>query len=292
MKNKPLFTFIVILFMLSGCLSRSSVNETSTKSVPSSTIAPPIVTSTAIFSPTSTATSEPTQTVTLTPPVVLEPGQVEEYINRSLLEEPVECDVPCFWGILPGETTFGEAKNIFYRLRLDLIFVAARGNKEYYGVIYDTDDSPHIVADFTIQENIVKNISVFITSKPKVSSSREWIAYSPRTLIEKYGAPSKVNFVLDWGPESFFEMDMHFDQYNLIVEYIVYGYMENSFPRVCPLNIPFRSISLWMGKDHSYPAGDVVLLEKGTSLTLEDFSNLLTGDANKACFTLKEEAFQ
>lgn len=205
MKNKSFLTFIIVLFILSGCLPRPSVKEIPTKLVPSSTIAPPTVTSTATFSPTSTATatSEPTQTVTLTLPVVLEPGQVEEYINRSLLEEPIECDVPCFWGILPGKTTFGEAKNIFYRLRLDLIFVAARGNKEYYSAIYDSDDRLRIDPGLTIQENIVKNLSVVITSKPKVSRSREWIAYSPRTLIERYGTPSKVNFALDWDQSLF-----------------------------------------------------------------------------------------
>jgi hypothetical protein len=295
--TQGLCILLIIGSMLTSCVRQEISPTPALGKTHFSSLTPPLtftVTSSETVWPTfsPTPTAEPTQTVTLTPPATLESEQVEEYINHSLLEEPIECDAPCFWGILPGKTTFGEAENVFTRLELYPIFVVARGNKEYYSVIYDSDDRLNVVTDFTIQENIVKDLAIGITSKPKVSRSKEWIAYSLRTLIERYGAPSKLNFALDWGQESFFEMDMHFDKYDLIVQYLAYGYIERSFPRVCPLDIPFRSVSLWMGKDPSYPPADAVLLEKGTSLTLDGFAKLITGDANKACFMLKEEAFQ
>jgi len=212
--------------LLAGCISQEST-------------APPIRTETQFSSPTSiptispVSTLQPTQTMTLTPPVTLEPGQVENTV-KTLLQEPVDCEAPCFWGIMPGKTTFGEAQNLFLRLGLNLRFTLAEGGKEFYGVIYDLSKGSEITPVLTVQDNIIKNLKIGINpTEQKAGTSREWSAYSPETLIERYGTPSKVNFASDWGPQSFFEMDMYFDNFDLIVHYSVYGFIEETYPQVC-----------------------------------------------------------
>lgn len=277
---------LVVCAILSGCASNGGTFTpigTETQ-LPSPTSIPPTV--------RSTSTVQSAQTPSPPPPVTLEHGQAADII-RKFLHEPVYCETSCFLGITPAKTTLGEAKDIFVHLGINLEFTISEGGNKFYSGIYDSGDGLKITSILAVQDNIIKNIKVGITpAKQKAGSSQEWSAYSPERLIRRYGTPSKVNFVLDWGPQSFFEMDMYFDKFDLIVQYTVYSFIEETYPKVCPLTIPFEHISLWMGKNPRYPPHDIVLLEEGTSLTLEEFSELVTRSPDKACFTVKKEVFQ
>ena len=278
----------VICTILSGCASSGATSTPIRTETQPPSRTPIVQTRQSTYTPM----PRPTWTPTLTPPDTLEPEQAEDAI-RTLLQEPVDCEAPCFWGIAPGKTTLGEAKNIFARLGHNLRFTIEEGGNKFYSGIYQLDDTLRVSTVLAVKDNIVKNLKVGLTPiKPQSATSQEWSAYSPDTLIERYGAPSKVNFALDWGPQSFFEMDIYFDEFDLIVQYIVYGFVEETYPRICPLTAPFEHISLWMGKNPRYPPHDIVLLEEATTLTLEEFSELMTRSPNKACFTLKEEAFR
>ena len=118
-------------------------------------------TRTARTRPTRTATSRPTRIPTLTPPVTLAPEQAEEAI-RTLLREPVDCPAPCFWGIVPGRTTLGEAANIFTRLGLRTNYINTLDNKDFYDINNEFDSGLSISPNLTVQNGIVKNLSVDI----------------------------------------------------------------------------------------------------------------------------------
>lgn len=135
---------------------------------------------------------------------------------------------------------------------------------------------------------------IYITPEtPKEGVPREWSAYSPETLISRYGKPSEVGFFMDWGPRSFFDMVMAFDQVDLIVEYSGYDLIprKKGSPKVCPLSAQFESVILWMGKEPVHPPDVGVLLEEATSLTMEEFSELMTGNPGKACLIVKGDVF-
>jgi len=113
----------VIALGISGCVSAISTTiptETDT-ALPSPTI----------LSPTSTSTVTPTETSIATLPATLEPEPAKESIE-ILLQEPVDCEAPCFWGITPGQTTLDEAKNIFTHLGLEVKSITDQG-KDYSG---------------------------------------------------------------------------------------------------------------------------------------------------------------
>jgi hypothetical protein len=92
---------------------------------------------------------------------------------------------------------------------------------------------------------------------------------------------------------SFLDMVMRFDTVDLIVEYTGYDVIprQKDLPKICPLTVQFDSVRLWMGKNPYQLPREAITLETATSLTMEEFSKLMTGDPNKACFNLKEEAF-
>ena len=59
------------------------------------------------------------------------------------------------------------------------------------------------------------------------------------------------------------------------------------------LNSPtaqFDDVRLWIGKDPLYSPGMGTPLEKVTSVTIETFAKLMSGDPNQACFIFNGNA--
>lgn len=243
---------------------------------------------------TPTSTPRPTWTSTLTPPVTLAPLKAEETI-RALVQEPLDCMAPCFWGITPGLTTLGEAKNVFIHLGMSTQNITYQG-KDFYSTDYDFESGLSITITLTVlfDPRVVENLRVGIhPEKQKAGVPREWSAYSPETLIKRYGAPTRVRFWTDWGPMPFFDMVMYFEAVDLIVEYsgyIVAGGI--GFPHFCPLTDQFDFIRVWMGSDPQYLPFEGTSLEQATSMTMEEFTELMTGTPSKTCFDLNEEVLR
>ncbi len=287
---KSLTLLITLALLLTACSGGTALPSAT---IPPSATASPSSTPEPTASSTSTLTPSPTPTATLTPPASLEPEQARETIE-ALLREPVDCAAPCFWGIMPGQTQLGEAKNIFIHFGLQSEYTTTLEDKDFYEVDYGSDTGLSLIVLLTVQNETVENLRIHPhPEKQKTGVPREWLAYSPETLIERYGVPSRVNFVLDWGPRPFFEMDMYFDAVDMIVEYDGHDIIprQKGSPRVCPLTDQYEGVGLWMGKDPYYPPRGGVPLEKATSMTLQEFADLMTGDPTKACFVINGEVF-
>jgi hypothetical protein len=280
--------FLIPVFVLAGC---APVNPTMqpTQSAAAPTIATssltPVITDTEPSTPTgivSLPSDNPSPTITLTPLDTLEPAQARETIE-PLLEEPMNCAVPCFWGIIPGKTSLDEARVFFGSLGF-----TSREGKDFYSTGYKPDSGVGFAVTFHALGAIIENIVVTPDiSKPKEGSPREWIAYSPETLIKRYGSPSRVEFTVGLGPNIGINMIMYFDPSGLIVHYSGYNMNPELF---CPLTAPFDHVRLWMGHNPpDTPSFETVSLEKATSLTMDQFTQLMKGDPKKACFTVKGE---
>jgi len=283
---KPSKYFYFVLFIvLSGCAPVSASPTASLPIEPSNTI--PTVT----FQPTQWPTS--TSTATLTPPATMEPDQAKDAI-KTLMQDSADCDAPCFWGIVPGKTNLGEAINIFTKFGLQWKSKSIQG-KDFYGIVHEFDSGMGIDVILTVQNELVENLRLEINpEKQKAGIPREWSAYSPETLITRYGLPSKVDFFIGTGPgPALFVMDVYFSSRDLIVEYEspdVY-YADDKF-QACLLTAQIDFVRVWMGKDPQYPpTPGGVPLDEATSLTMDDFSKLMTGTPSKACLNLKGEAF-
>ena len=318
---------ILIAIFISSCGSERStftpvqvetMSATLQTKLPTSTVKPTQTTSLPISSPTiqPTLTVKPTQTTllpissptkqptptntplstpitTLTLPPTLEPEQAMETLS-AFLQGSENCDAPCFLGIIPGRTTLDEAKKIIMHLGLPIKSTTYEG-KDIYGTHYNFESGLSIYGNLTVQDEIVRNLRIdIIPETSKAGTPREWLAFSPETLIKRYGIPSGVDFVVDWGPNLFFAMDMYFDKVDLIVAYSSTSI--NSNPngtlQVCPLTAQFDDARLWMGKNPINPPGHGVPLEDVTSLTLDEFSTLMTGNPTHACFIVDGNAFK
>lgn len=275
-----LCVLLLVAIYLSGCTSAFVATPIKTGS-PTLTLVTP------------TFTITPVKMRTPTSPATLMPEQAREAI-RVLLQEPADCKAPCLWGITPGQTTLERAINIFTHLGLTVNSTTYQG-KVFYGSEYDLENGLSISLILTIQNEIVENMRVKIhPEEQKAGDTRGWLSYSPEILIQRYGSPSKVEFSLGRVDKPSHAMILYFESVNLIIRY---GGREESFLNdkatleVCPLINQVDYIEIWLGGDPQNPPLASVSLEKATSLSLEDFSKLMLGSPNKACFNLKDEAF-
>lgn len=167
-------------------------------------------------------------------------------------------------------------------------------NKQFFAIVHDLEVGPSIHIILTIEAGIVQNLRVTIIPEPQEGGSpRKWLAYSPETLIKRYGQPTSVDFFADWGPNPAYGMTTYFDEVDLIAQYEsedIHG-GTNSAPQVCPLTNQFDVIRLWLGKHPVDPPRAGVALESATGMTMEQFSDLMTGTPDKACLNLNKEYF-
>ena len=282
---------LVITAVLSGCASGES-----TATPISTETQHPSITSTLIH-PTATESPVP-QTPTATLPPTLQPGPAQEAI-RTLLQRPVDCAAPCFWGITPQQTTLGDAQALFTHLGLQLRHTDTGDGKDFYAAIYDFDDGLRISHELIAQNEIVTGLRVGIDPEPsRKGIPREWAAYSPDTLINRYGQPSEVDFSINNPPDSggatsaSYNMTIYFEKVDLIVKYD-YGEIRPPITSrtACPLTNHFTLVSIWLGQNPENPPPSEAPLDKATSMTMEQFSKLMTGDPSQACFDLKAAIF-
>jgi len=186
---------------------------------------------------------------------------------------------------------------VFFR---SLGFIPFTGTDPYSGKEFYTIESgiggDSSVTFFYTTNGILENIIVYPEIIEQTEGSpREWIAHSPETLIRKFGEPSRVEFNLAWpgGGGSEIIMTMYFDTLDLIVSYTGQNMLpsSNHSPRLCPLTDSFDYVRLWLGSELPYYPLAGVPLEKATSLTIDQFTQLMLGEPQEACFTLHGEVF-
>jgi len=227
------------------------------------------------------------------PSNTLEPQKAHEVI-AALLQEAIDCSAPCFWGIVPGQTSPVDALSKFNHLGIQAQIISLK-DKDLYNFDYDLNSGFSISIVLPIEHNLVETITVtLVPNLQKLNGIHEWLAYSPQTLIKRYGSPSGVDFVADWGPAPLFAMQMYFESVDLTIQYAGDNLLPNkkSSFQYCPLTTQYSSIRIWMGKNPLHPPGKGVPLEKATSLTIEEFSKLLALNPDYACFTIDGNVFR
>ncbi|MBW8012722.1 MAG: hypothetical protein FVQ83_16010 [Chloroflexi bacterium] len=138
--NKILLPSLCTIFVLTiaSCSPQQEVGSTAaTTSTPS-----PSPTTSPTSTLTATAPPMGTFTLTLTP----QPTLSEEEIEQKLIqyyETNGNCELPCFWGIIPGETTLQEVENELVPLSEDYFYnLSYMGMDGYYIYIFSEAINP------------------------------------------------------------------------------------------------------------------------------------------------------
>lgn len=182
--------YFCLLFILAGCIRKTQVpvvSPTRTDAVASRT--PSMI-------PTLSMTPASTHTVTVTPspgapassspiPSLLSPLPAEQAqrLAIALLDDNAGCQLPCWWGITPGQTSWQDALKFFSQFSIDIV-------KRPPGLVAEVrpitiDDS---LGWYLYQSLVQRDDGYYIEIYPL----QKWHKYRLSQFLLAYGPPDEV----------------------------------------------------------------------------------------------------
>jgi len=296
---------LVLLYLLTACsVYRPSSEGASAPLTPSPLVVPPSATSPLLPSPLpATATPSPTHTSappTVTPRPVLTVDE-RRALARWMLETNGDCELPCWWGITPGETRWQEVVELLGLRGTDL----HKQGGGVYDIMYVPLD-PYRLSDYGVRliiteySEVVQSIGVqseMFVGRVSEHFARDWRRYSLNQVLTRYGEPSQVMLEL-WPnpPEPYYP-------YRLFVFYdhlgILLGYEGPAIPgepfRVCTKFEQVTQLRLWLQSPKQQTSllqlanldsgelAQMLPLEKATGMTLKTFYETFKDAESQVC---------
>lgn len=150
--------------------------------------ATPTITATPTLTPTETATPSITITSTWTNPPSLSPDKSIDMISR-LLRDNGGCELPCWWGVKPGETSWQTARNLILPLamRVGTDNTTSTGDEDihlFFTTQYPASDNFQFQQEFVIKNQLVQEIHVNTTILDQYSH--------PSNMLMNLGRPDGI----------------------------------------------------------------------------------------------------
>lgn len=305
---KPLITACTILILL-GCTTEEPppTQSETPEAAPLSTLRPTIQTE--ATSPTApdptpsatitleTATALPTiappntAAATLTPLPTLEGVELESAV-AELLANPMNSDVPCWWGAVPGTTTVFEVEQFLTRHQLPIYFHRDENQIPYYIELLIGIDEEQLEyrVFYSFQEHVLN--SLLVEHAPP-----------PFEILRKYGEPDEI-----WLSTMSIELELLPVRFNLIyleegmgVSYTVDGDIEDERVIGCYADIdggrlhlikPNRAVNYGAFKGIFFLDFRWLQLEEATNLTMEDFIQQFSDPTQPQCIETPAELWE
>ena len=306
-KLRPWERWLFIGFLASLAACQAPVAPIRASSVPSTTIT---VVSPTVY-PRSTYTPTPRPTVpTNTPSVSPAPvspaatphptltAEEQHTLVRELMQSNGGCELPCWWGIVPGQSEWQDIWDRFQRYGL-------RGKDYYFGFSFmrpgQIQDSC-IRLRFVVRDGIVEGIQVEGQWLNSVSEyfAQDWQRYSLDNVLRRYGQPSQVLISLAVGLEggAGYGLLLLYDHLGIAISYgsfsatVIQG--EPLRIRVCPRHEEVFGIILWLQSPQEktsllqqappyFEISGFRPLEETVGMSLEDFYEVFKNPDSGVC---------
>lgn len=236
----------------------------------------------------------------------------EEAATQNLIELLATnrgCKLPCWWGIVPGETNVNTIEPIFVHLGFDWNrdFETLNGNTPYRAYI-----------DFTSEDGTVQTIEVRGGAGEETYDRNEaWQPYAIPRILESLGLPENVYvyypFRFDPGGMQAYRLFLYYPDLGIEIDYLGKAGVVDERPqwaRACPNILETDEINLFLFQPGSvpdylertmpesslgfFPRGeeenpyDMLSWEQATETSLDEFYRLFTEAAEgSACFDFK-----
>ncbi len=238
MKTGPLIEIIwltlAVALLLESCSAKPLATErietpTLERTTPSATsryLPTRVVPKVTPTPPAPSATHTPTIQVTPTPLLeeLFKASEERARIIVELIKTKTECDLPCWWGIVPGKTTWEEAERYLNEVGLrtypypfseDTIAHEVGGN--YFEKDFD------IKFYFYEKSRMIDSIKISSDGHNLEGFQQIWEAYQPRIIIQKYGKPSRIwiisNYSYGRSERRAYALLFFYDHLGFLIEY-------------------------------------------------------------------------
>jgi len=197
---------ILVVALLAACGSPTpaptlSVAYTSTVAIPPTAV--PTVTPTAFIPGWLQATLSPR-------PPVLSPE--EQHRLLDLLSTNGGCDLPCFWGVTPGQTAWGDMSALLQSFNRLYENETQDSGWPIYTVALDVRTPTRGVLfslQVTVGDGLVQRILTYNEAHDLPSFYSYWSRYSMRAMLQQLGPPDRVyvHVVSDeYGPSPYYSL--------------------------------------------------------------------------------------
>jgi len=225
----------------------------------------------------------------------------EEYTFVSeMLQNNGGCQLPCWWGFIPGETSWQTAQTFF----------TSRGKKIWhyrqtsYTVIFDIPQRDiGCVQSYFVDDETIDIISVHATLPIRDNEfvygdaqfAEDWKRYMLPDILMAYGQPSQVFLGVYKAPWMPFDLLLFYPEKGFLVRYMAPAEREGRTFRMCPhktditlwLWSPERDMALeYIANVGGFPTGDMSYfrsLEEATGMSIEQFYQTFSQPDNQTC---------
>ena len=301
----------VLLVSLTGCCGVPVPSTLSPTNSPASPTAMPLPTVAPSLTPTLELPTD-THTPSLIPPTrTPRPTPVptmtadEEYgFFLEMLQNNGGCQLPCWWGFTPGETSWQATRDFFTSLGKETgsvdgiqnytVFFNRPGHYESYQSYIGGEDGIlemiGIVASPAVGED-----GLFTYDHPQFAE--DWRTYMLPQMLEVYGSPSQVFLGTGGAPWSPFDLLLFYPEKGFLMQYSgVAEEREGETWLVCP-HLVELTLYLW-SPDRSMNLEDIpgvidvhaddptwgpYSLEEATGMSIEQFYETFVKSDNETC---------
>ena len=271
---------LVILFLLSGCVSSITSTPTGVEAT-KRTSAPTVF----IPNPTDLPSATPT-IVTATPIPTIPIPEREGYVFDLIRQ----CQLPCFMGITPGETSWQFTLDLFAPIGKSSSYTSEQDkSKDYvFGAYIDENTIvPYMLMRVFDKDRVVSKI--FIRTQDNKSIHDAFQMYSLESTLAQYGPPSDVLLRLPPGRSEpnaplYYSLWVVYDEFNFAVNYEGPAEQKGDKIHICPSYNNIASLMIFVqsptsdttiGADIEATTGISVLdhltLENAANITIDEF---------------------
>jgi hypothetical protein len=164
--------------------------------------------------PFASPTPKPTSSrpPTLTPLPTIAPDEAAIFVEE-LLETNSGCQFPCWWGIIPGETRWIDAKNFLDTFAIDYAVTGFGGGRSAYEVYVPSAYSErHISYTFYVLDNVVYGVGTGI-------GGLTWRNYELHQILNSFGPPKEVWIETFWREYHPFRVILFYPHLGIMVLY-------------------------------------------------------------------------
>ncbi len=197
------------------------------------------------------------------PSMILPVPQEEEYLINNLASND-DCELPCWWGIKPGETTSQSVQQMFLDLGKSISRYKDYELGQSYRVSLFGRHSPYPF-DYVVRLRWYEGkngvVSLFgvtgsaLNWSPPQHFAQDWQRYSLHEALDRYGVPSKV-LVHYWNFGLQYDITLVYEDKGFLIRYsgpiVDEGKEFSEKPIIiCPVQNKPTEITIWMSKSHS-----------------------------------------
>lgn len=254
----------------------------------------PTTTPTLTSSPTNTPRPTATPTSTIIPTLTAEE---KEALLYDLFENNAGCLLPCWWGFIPGQTVWEDARTSLETLAF---YISPLHHTPLDGVDVYFPDPYHIYRleqIYGLENGVIRRIESDVLPVQR---------YSLATILVTYGQPSEVwllsqSYVTPETGTLYFSVNLWYPSYGFILGYYQpnSSLSEDGIITSCLNEKIFINISIWdpdVVSSLNYmnvadqtrifqPNGYELSLEEATGMTIETFYNNYRDASVTPCFT-------